>query len=377
MNVAFLSCHLTGTGHLVRTLALAQAVSAHGGRSLVLSGGRPLPHLDPGPVELVQLPPVTVPDFDFSTLRRLNGVPADGRWMASRRHAIGAALDSVRPDALVTETFPLGRRMLADEFEAAVACARYLNGRVAILASVRDVPEPPRKPARLAEAGGRLCQHYDRLMVHGDPDLIALDATWPLPAFAARTDHTGYVAAEGAPPARPVGDEVLVSVGGGVLGRRLLAIAAEASRLSTRPWRLLTGGADAEALATRLAANHPHDRLAVEPARPDYRTLLASAAVSVSLAGYNTVTDLARTDTPAILVPFAEHDETEQTLRATALARFPGLTVLRAETLDAPTLAQAVEVAAAGPRRPALPLRLEGAATASRLIARTVEEKRR
>lgn len=364
-RIAFLCCHLSGTGHLVRTLTLARATGAEGARVLLVSGGRPLPHVDMEGVEILQLPPVHVPDFDFATLRTPDGVPADALYMARRRTMVESALAEFRPDALVTETFPLGRRVLAAEFEAAIAACP----QAAILASVRDIPEPPKKPARLDEAAERLRRRYTAVLVHGDADFLPLSATWPLPGdLAPMIHHTGYVAT--CPPAAtaPPGDTVLVAVGGGVLGRRLLEIAARAAALSARPWHLLTGGADAAALARGLTARHPHPNLTIEPARPDYRTLLAQAACSVSLAGYNTVLDLAACATPAILVPFDEHDEREQGIRAARLAACPGFTVLRAGGLTPEALAATAGTAATGPRRPPLPLARDGAVRAARLI---------
>jgi predicted glycosyltransferase len=368
-RAAFLCCHLSGTGHLVRTLALARATAAAGAEVLLIGGGRPLPHVWLDGIGFVQLPPVHVPDFDFSTLRTPDGVPADDSYMAARRAALEQAVTSFRPDALVTETFPLGRRILAAEFEAAIAAARTANPAVAVIASVRDIPEPPRTPGKLEQAAARLRGLYDALLVHGDAGFLPLSTTWPLPAEATPTiHHTGYVAADPPPPCDDPGETVLVAVGGGVLGRRLLEIAARAAAVSPRSWRLLTGGPDAADLARALTARHGRANLTVEPARSDYRRLLSAAACSVSLAGYNTVLDLAGCATPAILVPFDEHDEREQVIRAERLAGFEGFTVLRIATLTAEALAEAVESAANGPRRPPLRLARDGAARAARLI---------
>jgi predicted glycosyltransferase len=373
IRVAFLCCHLSGTGHLVRTLALAHATAAAGARVLVIGGGRPLDHIDLKDIDFLQLPPVQVPDFDFSALRTPDGTVADDAYLAARRAALERALTDFHPDALVTELFPLGRRILAREFEAAIATTRTANlartPGAAIIASVRDIPEPPSKPTRLEQAADRLRRHYDALLVHGDAEFLPLEATWPLPGdLAPMIHHTGYVAGDPPPACDSPGATILVAVGGGVLGRRLLTLAASAAALSPRPWHLLTGGADAAELARDLNAQYGRGNLTIEPARPDYKNLLAGAACSVSLAGYNTVLDLAGCDTPAVIVPFDEHGEREQVIRAERLAACGGFTVLRAGGLTPSMLAEAAETAATGPRRAPLALARDGAARAAAKI---------
>lgn len=352
MRIAFLCCHLSGTGHLVRTLALARAARRLGHAAQVISGGRPLSHVEAG-VPVVQLPPVGVRGLEFGVLRRPDGAPVSATYMAERRRALLEALATIRPDALVTELWPFGRRMLSPEFEAAIAAVRAANHAAAVVASVRDIPEP--KPARLSEVAARLADGFDGVLVHGDADFLPLSTTWPLPGtLVPIVHHTGYVGPAEMPLA-PRGDEVLVAVGGGVLGRRLLEVAAGAAALLRRPWRLLAGGADAAWVAARIAAAAP-PTATVEPARPDYRTLLAGAACSVSLCGYNTAVELARCTTPALLVPSEEGGEQEQLIRARRLAGHRGFRLLRWDALQPAALAEAVEALAAGPRRPEVPL---------------------
>ena len=202
-RIAFLCCHLSGTGHLVRTLALAHATAAVGAQVLVIGGGRPLGHIDLKGIDFLQLPPVQVPDFDFSTLRTPDGAVAGEAYLAARRAALENALTGFRPDALVTELFPLGRRKLAAEFEAAIAATRIANRSAAIIASVRDIPEPPSKPARLEQAADCLRHHYDPLLVHGDACFVALSETWPLPGDLTPMIHqTGDVADDPPPPCK-------------------------------------------------------------------------------------------------------------------------------------------------------------------------------
>ena len=90
--------------------------------------------------------------------------------------------------------------------------------------------------------------------------------------------------------------------------------------------------------------------------------------VSVSQAGYNTVLDILAARARAVLVPFAAERETEQLLRAEALAERGIAALVRESELSPENLAQAIERTAA--REPAtLTIDTEGAARSARLIA--------
>ena len=377
-RIAFLVTHLMGSGHVVRTLRIARALTAAGARALVISGGRALAHLGDQGALLAQLPPLSIRDLDYKTLRMPNGAPADGAYMAARAAAIAQEIAAFAPDVLVTELYPFGRRALGAEFEGAVA-ARPAGCR--LVASIRDVLEPPSKPKRAAQTLERLAP-YDLVLCHGDPRIAPLAISWPgggagLPAgLAARLAYTGYVAdlgaeaGEEAAVAAPVGapsGEILVSVGSGAVGRALLEMAARASALSPRPWRLLVGGADAAETAARLRALGP---AMAEPPRADYTALLRGAALSISLAGYNTAVEAARRSGPSLLIAMEEGGEREQILRAAAFGGLAGVTSLRIGDLGPARLAAAAETAIAAGAPARAPLAANGAPdSARRLIA--------
>ncbi|MFN3262921.1 MAG: glycosyltransferase family protein [Pikeienuella sp.] len=367
MKVMFVVTSLMGAGHLARTLLLAEAVQAVGGRALVVSGGREIGHLSAAiPVEA--LPPVWSDGVDYSRLLTPEG-EADEAWMEARAARLLALFDEFAPEALVTELFPFGRRALRHEFRALLARAA---GRARIWASVRDVLEPKRKKGREEETAETLRSFYHGVLVHGDERLIPLARTWPKAAeMGGMIRHTGYVAAPPPPPLETgpleaARGEVLVSVGGGAIGRGLLEAAALASRGSPRRWRLRVGGADAAEAAARLRALAPGAPLVAEPAAADHRARLAAAACSVSLLGYNTATDLLAAGTPAVISPMREGGEREQLIRAEAFARLPGFRVLDEETPEALACAVEAAIAAGGPP-PGL-ARLDGAARAAEII---------
>jgi hypothetical protein len=184
--------------------------------------------------------------------------------------------------------------------------------------------------------------------------------------------YTGYVDEGVEPAGAPAGERsgIVVSGGSSAAGLPLYGAALEAARaVPEQPWRVLVGAGvpqeEFEALR-RAAPGHA----AVERARPDFRALLAGAALSVSQAGYNTAVDLLRARVPTVLVPFEAGHETEQRLRAECLARLGVARVLPEAELSADALAAQVRAALAQPHGPRPDVDLDGAAATVALIGR-------
>lgn len=320
--------HLLGSGHLVRAGHLAASL-ARAGFTVTLASGGVASRVRPGePAAFLQLPPVKVEGTDFRNLLDEEGRPASLERLAERRRMLVDLAETLRPDVVVTEHFPFGRRQLTDEFLALIAAARAANPRALVLASVRDVLVTPR-PTRIAEAQEHLARRFDGVLVHGDPSFLSLDASWPVtPELAAKLRYTGYLADASLEPVRgglsaeEQPGEVLVSGGGSGAALPLFRLCLEAARHlgASRRWRLLVGRGLGEAAFANLCAAAP-EHVVVEWARPDFPALLAGCALSISQAGYNTVLDLVAAGRPAIVVPFDEGGETEQAIRAEAMAR--------------------------------------------------------
>jgi predicted glycosyltransferase len=376
MKVMIAVTHLLGTGHLARALTLGRAFAAAGHRAVVASGGMPAPQLDARGVEMLQLPPIRSDGTDFARLLDTDGRQADAHILDSRRSALVAGLTDLAPDVLITELFPFGRRVLAGEFLALLAAAETLPHRPVVLASVRDILASPSKPSRVADTEDMIARHYDAVLVHSDPHITPLQASWPVSAaVAAKLRYTGYVAA---PPAGPHpgstgAGEVLVSTGGGAVGDALFgcAIAAAALRPDLR-WRLLVGGNGDRLAGLRARAG---GNVVVEAARPDFRQMLHHAAVSVSMCGYNTALDLLQAGTPSVLVPFDDGGEVEQGLRAQSLAALPGFELVRGADLDAGRLCAAVARALQAGHRDTPDLGFDGAARSVAIAAQMAEER--
>lgn len=357
MKVLIAVTHLLGTGHLARALTIGRAFARAGHAVTIASGGMAAPQLDARGLRFEQLPPLRSDGTDFTRLLDETGSVAGTDVYQRRRAALTNLVAEIGPDVVMTELFPFGRRVLSDEFLALIAAAEALLRRPVILSSIRDILNPPSKPDRAARAEALVIAHYDAVLVHADPAVTPLEASWPVTdMLRPRLRYTGFVAPP--PPAPHPGcegaGEILVSAGGGPVGQALFHCAASAAAQDKgRRWRLLTG-ASLDDVA--LPAN-----VRVEPPRPDFRAMLAGAAASVSFCGYNTAMDLLQTGVPAVLVPFDDGGEVEQGLRAHALGRLPGMQVVTAQRLSPEALLDALARATADPRRDLAAMRFDGA----------------
>ena len=364
--------HLLGIGHLRRAALIADALARAGFAVTVAQGGVASDLFDFGAAQAVQLPPLRGIDDRFG-LGDAAGRPLDEAGKAARRDALLALYHRLRPDVVLLESFPFGRRQLRFELLPLLERIEATRPRPKVAVSIRDILQG-RKPERERETVAVVRAHVDRVLVHADPALVTLGESFgPAAAIAGRVRYTGYVA-----PPRPQPRErtsVVVSAGGGAVGGALLrdALAARArTRLAGRPWILIAGPNLPEGdLATLSAA--AGDGVRILRSVPDLAAVLAGAIVSVSQAGYNTLMDIAVSETPAVLVPFAGAAETEQPMRAARLDGFPVAVVTEA-ALNPAALATAIDhVSTLSGRWPSIAL--EGAATSARLLHALVDGK--
>jgi predicted glycosyltransferase len=105
----------------------------------------------------------------------------------------------------------------------------------------------------------------------------------------------------------------------------------------------------------------------VERNRPDFSALMRRARLSISQAGYNTVIDILNSEAAAVVVPYAEANEIEQTMRAQTLQRLERLVMLDQDELSVATLCTAIEQACQ--QQSSLQIDLAGASLSAALIS--------
>lgn len=380
-RVFFYVQHLLGIGHQRRGATLTRAMQEAGLSVTYVSGGHEIPNLDLGGARLVQLPATRAVDLYFKKLVDEHDRPIDDAWRARRRDALLAAWEDAKPDIIVLELFPFGRRQMRFELLPLLDAAKAQARPPLIVSSVRDILVAPPKPERLDEMLGLVERYFDRVMVHGDPDLIPFERTFPhARRIADKIFYTGYVVDRRttANASESDGhDEVLVSAGGGSVGDTLLKTAMQARRLTALAdltWRVLVGVKVPDSEFEELAAAAP-DGVIVERARGDFPTLLSRCVLSISQGGYNTVMESMHAGCRSVVVPYAGGLETEQTLRAQLLAERGTLTVVPEAELTPERLAAAVDAALSGPPASAGTVNTDGAERAAALLSAWARER--
>ena len=223
-RVLFYVQHLLGIGHLVRASRIAAALAREAFAVTVVAGGMPVAGF-PGPeVRTAALPALRTSGIDFSSLVDAHGDAVDAAFLDSRRDRLLSLLRELRPDILVLEAFPFGRRQMRFELIPLLETAAGMKPRPLIVSSVRDILQVNPKPGRSEEIIGLVEAFFDRVLVHGDPAFARLEETFPAGrAIADRVRYTGLVAGPRHAPSRERYD-VLVSAGGGAAGSAARAI---------------------------------------------------------------------------------------------------------------------------------------------------------
>ncbi|MGE7370603.1 glycosyltransferase family protein [Neorhizobium sp. NPDC001467] len=374
-RVFFYVQHLLGIGHIARASRIAAALVEDGFAVTLVTGGLPVVGF-PGPgIDHVALPPVAT-GVDFAGLAQADGTPVDAAFEGARTRLLLDAFQRVQPDVVITEAFPFGRRQVRFELLPLLSAIEAARPRPIVCASVRDILQENRKPGRDQETVDLVRKHFDRVLVHGDPAFARIEDTFALAdRISDRVLYTGMVAPP-APQPSPERYDIVVSAGGGVVGAALMqaAVAASADVDPALRWCVITGPNLPQRDFDHLAASAP-DRISLFRFRPDFPNLLASASLSISQAGYNTVGDLLQTSCRLLLVPFATGGETEQTQRAQKLEAKGLAVVVDEATLSRDTMSAAIGRALKLPPPASAGIQMDGARQTAHLLRQLLSER--
>lgn len=338
--------NLLGVGHYKRAAIIARAAASRGLDVTLVSGGDVPLNVELGNANLVQLPPVHVEIGDFTTLYAKDGSVVDNKWRACRASELLDVFRSDSPQVLVTELFPFGRRQMQFELLPLLEAAKAASPRPAVVSSIRDILVGQDKPGRAEQVCDQLKTYFDHVLVHADPKLVALEATFPhIDKIKSLVTYTGYVVEHLCNDRLTSGTgEVLVSAGGGISGQKLIETALACRHLTplrNHTWRILIGSRGAYEYF-RARFGEFDDDVIIEPARSDFPSLLSGCTLSISQGGYNTIVETLQAKAQAVIVPFADGDETEQTMRAELLVQHGLIEMVSESDLSKKTLTTAI-----------------------------------
>lgn len=367
MKILHYCQHVLGIGHFLRSMEIAAAFSDHS--VFFVEGGDPLPGFQaPAHVRRIALPPLRMdPEF-----RNLETAAGDVREVQqSRKEILLDLLEAVRPDVLLIELFPFGRKRFQFELIPLLEKNAASSRRALVVCSLRDILVEKADPEAYEEKVISLVNRYfDLILVHADPTCVRLEETFRrVRDIQPPVLYTGYVirALPGPRPPRVPGRMVL-STGGGRVGVELIeAVFRALTRLPNPELRLhvhegpFMDPADKEALSARAAAD---GRISWHPFSHVFLKELAQAQLSVSMAGYNTCMDILASGVQALVYPFPQNRE--QALRAERLEARGVLRVIR--SLDPENLAAQMREAFTSRRPPVQPLHVDGAQGTVRAI---------
>jgi predicted glycosyltransferase len=257
-------------------------------------------------------------------------------------------LETEKPDLFLIELYPLGRKAFRAELDPlleGIGSGRLPSCRV--VCSVRDIlVEKEDQSRHEARAVKTLNRWFDALLVHADPTVIRLEATFDrMEAIRIPVVYTGFIAptvrptrdrrawkrARGIAPDQPL---VVISAGSGAVGFTLLEAAIRAVRQlpADLPVRVqvFTGPFMAQKDADHLR-RRSDPRTVVDRFTSDLPAWLQAADLSISMAGYNTCMALLATGVRGLVYPFAQNRE--QGMRARLLAERNLLAIIEEQDL--------------------------------------------
>ena len=379
-KLLFYCQHSLGMGHLIRSFSIAGSLANH--FDVVFLNGGPLPQgqKPPQKIEIINLPPLGF-DAEMQLLSRDNNHSV-AQAQRLRLETMRKALGSVKPEVLLIELFPFGRKKFAAELIALLEDAQALSTPPLVVCSLRDILVE-RNQHHDELAGHRANRYFNAVLVHSDPHFARLEESFhPCSPLKVPVYYTGFVTREQKedgklePRREP---RIVVSAGGGLVGEVLLRTAIQAYEsvsVPDKPEMRVIGGPFIPEQSWQDLEEIAREKQGVSLIRsvPDLGVELRRASASISQCGYNTAMDILRSRVPALVVPFSGDKQDEQMNRARRLERLGALRLLEPERLDAQTLAAEIEALLKFQPSP-IRLDMNGAENTAQLLQDLVQRK--
>ncbi len=376
--------HVLGVGHFFRTLEIARAMEAF--EVILVTGGGKVEVALPDHIRQVNLPGLMM-DENFTRLHSVDLQKSVDEVKCERKKILLDLIKTETPDLFLIELYPFGRRAFRFELIPVLELIKdKFQKTCKVVCSLRDIlvekKDAQKYETRVIEA---LNSWFDAVLVHSDPQLIKLSATFSrLDNINIPIVYTGFVTPVPDPEtvkhirqktglARK-GRLIVASAGGGNVGAPLLRSVVQAHKeLSSSEDVLLKvyTGPYMDTEDKKSLRSFAGKRIEVEEFSGEFVSLLGAADLSISMAGYNTCMNIVAANVPSLVWPFSQNREQRE--RALKIARFARMTILEDQDLTPVKLSRLIEKSLGQKAsRPDVQLNLSGAANTVKWIKKVI-----
>lgn len=345
-KVLFYCQHILGIGHLIRSIEIARGL-AKDFQVCFINGGQVIQGFEvPPSIDVINIPAIKT-DSEFQELQVVDNSLTLEDVQAIRTDKLLSVFEQFKPDILMVELFPFGRRRFS--FELIPLMERAKASGTQVVCSLRDIVVMKKQnQVRHEEKISRLMnQYFDMLLVHGDPTLVSLERSFSrVSNLNCEVHYTGYVAqpileaSEGNLASLKIQQPtILVSVGGGRFGHDLLECVVKTApilkELLPHHIQMFTGPFIPEEVFTilqNLASGQTN--ITIERYTPQLLTYMQHADLSISMSGYNTTMNILMTGVRAMMMAFKGNGDEEQTIRVTRLEELGLVNVIHPDDLE-------------------------------------------
>ncbi|MDZ8183636.1 MAG: glycosyltransferase [Nostoc sp. ChiSLP02] len=334
-RLMFYCQHILGMGHLIRSREIVRGLTKDF-QVCFINGGEIIKGFEiPAGVEVINLPAIKT-DPQFTEEEVVDDAFSLNEVKEIRKNQLLKIFNEFQPDILIVELFPFGRRRFSFELIPLLELAKS-NNSTKVVCSLRDIVIT--KQNKKAKNEDKVCnlidKYFDMLLVHGDPGFVPLEQTFSrVHDLKCQVYYTGYIVQE--PPNNPVftyedreiikSDKplILVSIGGGRFGHQLLdcvvRTAAFLEKGLPHTIQVFTGPFIPDSKFKELQAIAKDTKnINIRRHTPYLLHYMKKAELSINLSGYNTTMNILNTGVRAMILPLANKEDREQTIRVEKL----------------------------------------------------------
>ncbi|MGL5876124.1 MAG: glycosyltransferase family protein [Xenococcaceae cyanobacterium] len=339
-KIMFYCQHIVGMGHLIRSTEIIRGLVSDF-QVCLINGGEIIDEFPlPPSVEVVNIPAIKT-DAQWKELQPVDSSLSLKEVQLRRTEQILNVFERFKPDILILELFPFGRRRFSFELIPLLEKAKAAGTK--IVCSLRDIVVNQNDRQRHEEKVCNLIDRYfDLLLVHGDPQFVRLEEIFDrLDDLNCQVCYTGYVtqSLSTTTPIHLKKPLILVTVGGGRFGHDLLeCVVKTAPLLQDRiphQIQVFTGPFMLEETFNKLQdLAGDRSNLKIERYTPQLLNYMQQADLSISMCGYNTTMNILNTGVRAMMMAFTGSDDREQTIRLQKLAELEIAKAINPEDLQ-------------------------------------------